>query len=557
LLVANRGTWEVLDRRHGHLWRLKPGGGTVRSHSQLPRDLSCIYVRAAVVLRDGDRLILYGRRAHEARSSLRWTLAIIDESNATRWSDAPVDILGTRFTPWSVAELPGGVLVLGLTAYGNARGNAEGGGLARFDPLSGEACWIWRPGPSELRAPASLSLTPKGTLLVADSDLHHVSEISLEGRVLWRYGTTGVPGTDPGKLRAPEDCVSTEAGVLIADTMNDRVLEVDRDGRNIWSFGRPLRPMGPQADWPLADPRSVRRLASGNILVADTGNGRVIEVTREGAIAACWGRRQVGSRLFSFPRTVERRPGARWLVTDGNHHRVVELDRDAAVCWQYGDGLPGVGERLHWPRCARTMSSGRILIADGINGRILEVDTAARIHREVHVLRLQSGVEVALQDPHDVHELPGGHLLCVDSQLHAVLEIDRNDQVAWCYGLDNRGEWTHALIDPHQAIRTEDSSTAITDAFNHRILWVDQAGGVERVIHRLVDACGREHPVVKPRPLARHGPFLATADDHGAVLVVPLNAAGNANPNDLFRYDSTLVRKQSPAEWSLQNPAGL
>src|SRR5690606_66207 len=106
-------------------------------------------------------------------------------------------------------------------------------------------------------------------------------------------------------------------GRLMADTRNHRVLSVStHDGG-----ARPIA----LPDSGLCDPTYAEELPDGNVLVCDTGNGRVIELNREGQIVWDYGDAIAARRHLSYPRSVELTGADRYLVADTGHNRIVEF----------------------------------------------------------------------------------------------------------------------------------------------------------------------------------------------------------------------------------------
>ena len=96
----------------------------------------------------------------------------------------------------------------------------------------------------------------------------------------------------------PRDVDRLESGnTLITDSRNGRVLEVDPDGRVVWSFTG------------LAVPYEADRLENGNTLIADNNHRRVIEVDPGGQIV--W-----SFRNFEFTYSTELENGGFEAVDD-------------------------------------------------------------------------------------------------------------------------------------------------------------------------------------------------------------------------------------------------
>lgn len=125
------------------------------------------------------------------------------------------------------------------------------------------------------RAPAAVSVLDNGHLLVTDLRQHTVSEMTIEGEEVWRYGTPRSFGRDENLLFAPEYAQRLADGhTLITDTGNSRILEVDAEGRIVWSVSsatglRVIRPTRAQ------------RLASGHTLIEHSNHFYWLEITPE------------------------------------------------------------------------------------------------------------------------------------------------------------------------------------------------------------------------------------------------------------------------------------
>lgn len=438
-------------------------------------------------------------------------------------------VLGEMITPESAVIVDDGSMIVGHTD----RDERYGGGLLRL-PLYGEATWLWRPGPADLLEPSSIHLTRENTLLVADPQLHVVTEVSITGDVLWRYGCLGSPGKKPGLLRAPTDCRQTVNGVIVADSMNDRVIEVDDDGTIIWEVGYSTTSTSLTSQWigRLSSPRSAVRLANGETVIADTGNGRVLYVSANGKPITSWGRQLPAPRLFSHPRSLEFISEDRWLVADTNNHRVIEVDQHGAVRRQYGDGEAGGGQHLHWPRCARVDKQGLVIVADGLNRRVLWFNSSGAIVRESSLLHCRTRHEVfSLVDPHDVRPLLNGNILCTDSAGSFVIEINKHDEIVWSYGLPG-GVDHGGLRDPHQAHRLSDGTTLIVDSLNHRLVHVGPRGSLISSISKLRTTSGDTYELYYPRAIEPHGAGWIIVDGTSQLLFVNSDGyiSGKAGP---------------------------
>ena len=166
--------------------------------------------------------------------------------------------------------------------------------------------------------------------------------------IVWQYGTSAVYGSTPGLLKKPRSPQRLDNGnVLICDADGQRVIEVrasdyDADAplhgftaaSIVWQFG--VTDQAGSDDGHLFDPTYAERLSGGTTLIADTNNGRVLEVSRQGAILRRWD-----------------------LVTLGRPATATATD---------------VAE----PRAATLRADGSLVTADTAFGQILDIGVAAR-----------------------------------------------------------------------------------------------------------------------------------------------------------------------------------
>ncbi len=329
--------------------------------------------------------------------------------------------------------------------------------LAEVDE-GGRLLW-YLPRPLErLGYPGSVQLLQNGNVLVADEFCHVVTELDRDGAVVWELGRWRDPGRSGGRFSSPRSAWETADGErLVADTRNDRVLAVTGA----------VEVLAPPAGG-LSSPTFADRLASGHLLVCDAGNRRVVEYDAQGAVAWACGEPPPRRRLFSFPRAVESMGEGGLLVADTGHDRVVVFENGTCREWPLAGGT-----ELFWPRCARVLASGALLVADGRNGRVLEVTCGGEVVRQLDTLQLEPPLR--LSDPHDVSLLPGGNLLITDSPRRLVVEADWNGRVYRAIG--GRDDPV-ALDDPHSAQALPNGDVLICDSGHDRIIRVAHDGRV-------------------------------------------------------------------------------
>ncbi|MBI3418420.1 MAG: hypothetical protein HY043_24280 [Verrucomicrobia bacterium] len=114
-------------------------------------------------------------------------------------------------------------------------------------------------------------------------------------------------------------------------------------------------------------------------------------------------------------------PSGRVLVVECGTSRIIEVDRAGKVAKEIKlTTAPGI--HLHNQfRGARKTKNGHYLVCFKGEGKIVELDGKGKILREIKVPG----------DPHEVVPLPNGHLLITCGDGHKVIELDRREKVVW------------------------------------------------------------------------------------------------------------------------------
>jgi outer membrane protein assembly factor BamB len=257
---------------------------------------------------------------------------------------------------------------------------------------------------------------------------------------------------------------------------------------------------------------------TGDLLIADRQNGRIIIVDAAGAIR------------WRFPVAGSLRPGQgfaaddAFLAPDGKtivaneegHQVIVRIDiATRLIVWQYGRyNVAGSGPgELHTPDDAYPLANGDVIVADIFNCRVLEISPAKRIVRQwgrtaactdrapqtygkpngdtpladgglliteirgSRVVRLDAAghvvfdIHVPTAYPSDAHLDSSGNILVVDySNPGAIVRLDRHGHVLWRYApRSGPGRLDH----PSLAIDLTNGLVAVNDDFRHRVLVID------------------------------------------------------------------------------------
>lgn len=178
---------------------------------------------------------------------------------------------------------------------------------------------IWR-CEVPLKQPVFVDATRNGQqLLIADAGSHQVLIINRQQQVIWSYGQTDQPGREPGFLRQPS-CLrlTAEGTVLIADSGNHRVIEVSQ------LSGQVRHRLAEKQQ--LEQPVWCERLPDGETLIVDAANYRLLSLGPEQALNQIFSyyQNQLDVRYrLQQPQTVIRRENGHYLLA--NAERIIEI----------------------------------------------------------------------------------------------------------------------------------------------------------------------------------------------------------------------------------------
>jgi hypothetical protein len=218
------------------------------------------------------------------------------------------------------------------------------------------------------------------------------------GTITWQYGQDGgVSGVGPGQLSAPVAARMLSTGnVLITDQGNDRIIEVKQSTMAIaWQY-----PANLDAGSPLSNPNSAERLANGNTLIADEGNNRVIEVNPSGTVV--WQYPTTPDpQVLSGAAFANRLPNGNTLITDSGNSRVLEVTPALAVVWTYVTNARASSFPQPFPSHAVRLADGDTLISDQLNDQVIEVDPSGVIVFSYGTIQIAGSGPGQLQAPYD------------------------------------------------------------------------------------------------------------------------------------------------------------
>jgi outer membrane protein assembly factor BamB len=162
--------------------------------------------------------------------------------------------------------------------------------------------------------------------------------------------------------------------------------------------------------------------------------------------------------------------------------KIVEMSPEKKVVWEYESKPVAANKGRVEVHSFQRLADGLTLIAESGNRRLIEVDGAGKIVREVPLT-------VDKPDPHRdtrlVRKLPDGHYLVCHEGDGKVREYDDKGKVVWSYTLDLAGRPRAPGHGPEGhgtevfgAIRMPNGHTLIAGGNNNRVIEVDKDGKV-------------------------------------------------------------------------------
>jgi DNA-binding beta-propeller fold protein YncE len=225
----------------------------------------------------------------------------------------------------------------------------------------------------------------------------------------------GGKGTGDGEFNSPTGIgVDGNGNILVADTGNGRIEKFSSTG----SFLTTIASKG-SGHGQLAAPNGIAIDHVGNIYVADAGNHRVVKLAPDGGLLAEWKGPELG---FYGPRRIAIGPDDSIYVVDQGHNRIVKFSSDGQVLATWGSAGGGDGQFNDHTSVAVDTKTNKVYVADPRNRRIQVFDSNGKFLTKWSVP--EWGQPVGFEDlAIDSH---GGRLYASSAHMPAVLIFDLN-----------------------------------------------------------------------------------------------------------------------------------
>jgi DNA-binding beta-propeller fold protein YncE len=178
----------------------------------------------------------------------------------------------------------------------------------------------------------------------------------------------GGKGIEYGQLDFPRGmAVDSRGNILIADTNNGRLQRFSIDGIFLGLIGSKGENQGQ-----FREPSGIAIDSDGNIYVADTGNRRVQKLKSDGTFLAEWRGAEPG---FDAPREIAIGSDKAIYVVDESRAEIVKFDSDGNVLAVWGEHGSGNGQFNPPTSVAVDAKNNKVYVSDPQNGRIQIFDT--------------------------------------------------------------------------------------------------------------------------------------------------------------------------------------
>jgi len=209
-------------------------------------------------------------------------------------------------------------------------------------------------------------LLPNGNVLT-QMGWGRLVEFNPEKEIVWEYDAAKMNGNAGRRMEVHAFQPLDNGLIMIAESGPARIIEIDRGGK--LHHEMKLKVANPSAH---SETRLVRKIANGNYLVAQEGDGIVREYKMNGDIA--WefeipmfgkepkgghGPEAFGNSVFMATRLAN----GNTLIGAGNGHSVLEVTPDKQIVWKIEQNdLPGI--TLAWVTRVTRLPNGNTLIGN-------------------------------------------------------------------------------------------------------------------------------------------------------------------------------------------------
>ncbi|HZP56422.1 MAG TPA: flippase activity-associated protein Agl23 [Dehalococcoidia bacterium] len=229
--------------------------------------------------------------------------------------------------------------------------------------------------PGQLSQPSNVRTDAQGNIYVADTNNNRIEKYDPQGNYLAAAGGfaagTNVPLVQPWSM-----VVAPDGTVFVADTWDHKIVKLDKDLNKVKEWGSGAQTEAGGDPLKLFGPRDIVLTADSNILITDTGNGRMIAYTQDGDPVGQWGQKapdnapNPGPLDLAEPVGLAVAPNGDVYLADYWNKRIVHYDKDFNARGQIAVPSWGSHNVTDRPYLA-LLPDGRLLATDPANAKVL------------------------------------------------------------------------------------------------------------------------------------------------------------------------------------------
>jgi uncharacterized protein (TIGR03437 family) len=321
-----------------------------------------------------------------------------------------------------------------------------------------------------LNDPSDVVLDGDGSLYIADLDNERIRRVDQNGIIntvvgngAYSFSGDGGPAISASFYSVGDVVVDSSGNLFISDVFNNRIRRVDRSGiiNTVAGIGNPTLSGdgGPAVNAGLNAPVGLAIDAAGNLLIADTTNGRVRLIDTSGIIHTVAGNDSgnigdggpaINATLIA-PTALALDTKGNIFIADAGAHVIRKVNTENIISTVAGNGMPdfsgdmgpAVSASLNSPSGVAVDSAGNIFISDTMNSRIRKVDSSGIISTVAGSGTLGFGGDggpataASLNNPAGIILDKTGSLVFADSMNGVIRRIDRMGIISTVAGQTN------------------------------------------------------------------------------------------------------------------------
>ncbi len=301
---------------------------------------------------------------------------------------------------------------------------------------------------AEFNSPTGVAIDASGNIIVADSNNSRIRGISLGGMVSTIAGNgefSFVDGaSDTASFRSPRGVTIDASGnIIVADRNNNRIRSIDASGvvNTIAGSGEFSFVDGASDTASFRSPTGVAIGALGNIVVADSNNHRIRNISPDGTVTTIAGGESgfadgaSATAEFSSPVGVAIDTGVNIIIADASNHSIRNITLDGTVTTIAGisrgftDGASATAE-FSSPVGVAIDGVGNIIVADNNNHSIRSIAPDGTVTTVAgSSLGFADGIggDAQFFGPFGIAIDASGNIIVADQNNHSIRKIDRNN----------------------------------------------------------------------------------------------------------------------------------